>query len=263
MNEAKKYKEITTISRSSPSINTSIGIVFVPKTGSTYLSLTPVPSHYYSPYSLGRARLRNSKTPGSSHMTLSLIKEITNNSTPYFTVLRDPYDRAASEYYFIKRQAQNALSIFKNWDLTDPRKLEFLAHHTGKIMGISGWGGFTDDGPSTAFYDKTYNIHKYDMSVDDYLEWSVDNPTYPVYFDDVDSFDSVGITENMSATIDLLNSLWGIKVAGGNTNDNKDKAVGKPYDCLFPRQKFYDKSPDYEIYIKGKERFDNDISTRI
>jgi len=257
--KASEYKDKTTISSGVFNVNSSIGIVFVPKTGSTYLSLHPVPLSYYGPGS----RLKNSKTPGSSHMTLSLIKEITNNSTPYFTVLRDPYDRAASEYFFIKRKAQDALSIFKNWDLSDPRKLEFLAHHTGKLMGISGWGGFTDDGPSTAFYDKTYNIHKYDMSVDDYLEWSVDNPTYPVYFDDIDSFDAVGITENMSATIDLLNSLWGIKIEGGNTNDNKDKSVGTPYHSLFPRQKFYDNSPDYEIYIKGKERFDNDISTRI
>lgn len=241
------YKELTTISHTVPYTNSSIVFVYIPKTGGTYLSLPPVPEKYYG------HGYRPSSLPADMHMSVSRLESIVDPSTPFFTLLRDPYDRTCSEYYFIKNKTQITLDHWHDWDIKDPKRLHFISHMAEKIGG------------SKLYYEKTYHIYKHDMTIEDYLEWSIDNPTYPFYLDSrtVKEFDCVGITEQMDKTIWLLKSMYNISCGEGDYNNNSKKMVNQPYNTAYPRNIYkLRNNVEYNIYEDGLDKF-NLLSSNI
>jgi hypothetical protein len=177
------------------------------------------------------------------HIPASILEKMVGPDVPFFTVLRDPYDRNCSEYYFIKRDGKG----FYDQDVTNKKTLEALKVMANRIKA------------HRSIFDKVYAIFSNDMSVEDYLEWCVDNPTYPVYLDTKKPKDLelVGITEHMDQTVDLLRIMYGIKEAGeGVYNDNKTKPVGMPYSTKYPRGEYQKTNAiEYELYYEGKEKF--------
>lgn len=237
--------------------NSSIGIVFVPKTGSQYLSLEPVPVNQLENI-IGKDMLKKTRGLGLSHMPISIVKKIIYPNTPIFTVIRDPYERSCSEYFFIKRKTKSIFKTFETWDLNDSKKIEFVSEHAAKTMQISGWGAIKDEIPKYGFYEKTYNICKYNMDIEEYLEWSIDNPTYPLYYDILTpkEFDCVGITEEMQKTIYLLKKMYNIEISPGNHNNNSNKKINEPYINKYPKTKFKKNNKiEYDMYYEGKEKF--------
>lgn len=93
--------------------NTSLAFVYVPKTSGTYLNIKSIPEEkaYVNDY-------RPSTLPSSFHMPTSRVQSIVGEDTPLFTVVRDPYDRTCSEYYFIKKEVDKFLSIVP-WDINN------------------------------------------------------------------------------------------------------------------------------------------------
>lgn len=236
--DALSYKEKTTISHTQPYSQTPLGFVYVPKTGGTYLSMSVIPSEYeYDP----------SGSPSKIHMPASKVQSIVKEGTPMFTMLRDPYDRTCSEYYFFKSKADVSIQHFL-WDVSDQRKLKVLAHFVSRITGHK------------AFFDKIYAIYNEDMSVEDYLEWSVDNPTYPIYYDTLTpkDFDIVGITEDIPRTIKLLKCMYDVDAGMGDYNKNDDKRVNNPYETKFSRSVFESINyVEYDIYNEAIDKFNS------
>lgn len=217
-------------------LETTIGFVCVPKTGGTYLSVNSVPRGYVDD---------PSDSPLKVHMPASQVQSIVEGGTPIFTMIRDPYDRACSEYYFLKSKATASIEDF-TWNAVTKAKLEPMANSVSEITGYKD------------FFEKTCVIYDNDMSVEDYLEWTIDNPTYPFYYDTLEpkDFSLVGILEDMPKSISLLKSMYGINAGDGDFNRNSDKPVGEPYITNFSRSDFKSRNDiEYMMYQQGLERF--------
>jgi hypothetical protein len=217
-------------------LETTIGFVCIPKTGGTYLSVNSVPRGYVDD---------SSKSPLKVHMPASQVQSIVEKGTPLFTMIRDPYDRACSEYYFLKSKANASIEDF-TWSPATKEKLKPMA------VSVSNITGYKD------FFEKTCVIYDNNMSVEDYLEWTIDNPTYPFYYDTLEpkDFSLVGILEDMPTTISLLKSMYGIDAGNGDFNSNPDRAVGEPYTTDFSRSDFKSRNDiEYMMYQQGLERF--------
>lgn len=146
----------------------------------------------------------------------------------FFTILRDPYDRACSEYFFIKRQLENKVVDVEPW--THNIKLRFK-----KIL---------------------------DNSIDDFLENFVDQnyngSVYSYYFNskNINDFDFVGNMQHMSESLMLINIIFNIKIYSSYININPNHEVGKPYSFSYSRKDFEKKYyKDYDIYQEGIEKF--------
>jgi hypothetical protein len=177
-------------------------------------------------------------------MAASQVQSIVEEGTPLFTVIRDPYDRACSEYYFLKSKATASIQDF-TWNIDTKAELEPMANSVSRITGYKD------------FFEKTCVIYDNDMSVEDYLEWTIDNPTYPFYYDTLEpkDFDLVGILEDMPKTISLLKSMSGIDAGDGTFNANPDRPVGEPYVTDFSRSDFESRnSIEYGLYLQGVEK---------
>lgn len=214
----------------------SLGFVYVPKTGGTYLSIGIVPIGYED---------GSSEFPPKVHMPASVVQSITKDKDHIFTMVRDPYDRACSEYYFLKSKATASIKDF-SWNTENKRKLETICNSVADITGYK------------FFSEKTCVIYDNDMSVEDYLEWSIDNPTYPLYYDTLEpkDFDLIGVTEDLPKTIGLLKSIYDIDAGYGDLNKNIDKPVSIPYTTKFSRSDFKSKNKiEYELYYQGLDRF--------
>jgi hypothetical protein len=236
----EEYKSATLIEHSSDNGDSKVGFVYVPKTGGTYISINSIPHKYFG------KKYRESGKPGDMHMPASRVIDIVGTSTPLFTMLREPYDRTCSEYYFIKNRTDVSVSHL-NWDISDIKKIKFIAKRSGNIMN------------SMLYYEKTYNIYANNMSVEDYLEWSSHNPTYPFYFDvrSPKQFDAVGVTEEIDKTKMLLMSMYGMSSGKGEYNKNEKKSLGDPYHTKYPRSLFKKNNPsEYELYFEGKKKFE-------
>lgn len=234
--ETQKYVVSTRIDHTADHYDTGVAFVHVPKTGGTYLSIPLVPQKF---------GIRFSSLPGDMHVPVSQIEKLTTSSVPLFTIVRDPYDRVCSEYYFTINKIKE-LTILDKWNEADFKKVEFLARRAAIIM------------KNEQNYEKICNIYKHNMSVDDYLEWSAENPTYPHYYDTKTpkDFDLVGITEDMATTIKLLKVVYQTNSGGGDFNSNTLKDIGKPYDNIYSRSEFQLKNEiEYEIYNEAKQRF--------
>ena len=234
-----EYERNTKIIHSANNVNDALAFVYVPKTGGTYLSINTLPIKFYK-------NIKNTNWPSDFHIPVSKIESITNGDYPLFTILRDPYDRTCSEYYFTKERVEVGLQYFGEWDLKDPRKLQFVAKRIGII---------TD---SKHYENKIINIYQNNMTVEDYLEWSINDPTYPIYYDTKtpEDFDIVGITEYIPQTIQLLKNMYGIEAGNGDFNNNKTKIVGKPYETKFSRLEYERKNViEYQYYKEAINKF--------
>ena len=235
----EEYKNITTVERIADNGDTKVAFVYVPKTGGTYLSINIVPKKY-----VGKT-YRPSTMPGNIHMPASRVMNLVDPDTPFFTMIRDPYDRTCSEFYFIKNKTEASISHL-NWNLSDQQKIKFLAQRSGQIMR------------SQLFYEKTHAIYSNNMTVEDYLEWSTKNPTYEFYYDKKtpSEFEVVGLTEKIEKTKELLKIIYGMSSGNGNYNNNQNKNIGQQYETKYSRKCFEKKNYiDYELYVQGKENF--------
>lgn len=242
--------EYNTINQGLDHGDTNVAFVHIPKTGGTYLSMRILPFKYYNNVSISLKR-GSSSLPFDVHMPSSKLEQIVDKTTPFFTIVRDAYDRTCSEYHFMKKMIDNSLNIFNdffniNFDITNENKLKFAAKKVATMMGNS------------QYYDKTFNIYKYNMSVEDYLEWASENPTYPFYYDtkSISDFEIVGITEDLYSTIKLLKIIYNTNSGGGYYNKNTLKELGKPYETSYSRSLFKLKNAiEYDIYYEGKNKF--------
>lgn len=231
-----KYVTSTKIYHTANNYDTKVAFVHVPKTGGTYLSIPILPQN------LG---IRLSSFPGDMHLPVSKIQSLSDYSIPLFTIVRNPYDRVCSEYYFTIDKVKK-ITLLNCWDEDDPKKIEFIAKRAAIIM------------KNQQNYEKIYNIYKNKMCIEEYLEWSAYNPTYPYYYDEKTpkDFDIVGITEDMDKTIKLLEKMYDTKSGGGDYNKNNTKSVGKLYENKYSREVFKIKNKiEYDIYEEAKEKF--------
>jgi hypothetical protein len=224
--------------------NEHVGFVYVPKTGGTYLSISFIPQKYHGP------KYKLSKLASSFHMPASRVVDIVGNETPLFTMVRDPYDRSCSEYYFIKRRILSSIDSM-HWDFSDEKKLNFVINRVESVMG------------SDIYSKKIYQIFKNNLNIEEYLEWYHEDPTYPWYYDikTPKDFDIVGLTEDIPGTISLLKNIYDIDVSYGDANDNPLKKVNKPYKTKYSRRKFKKHNDvEYNLYYEGKEKYHKILS---
>lgn len=246
----EEYKKAITVKHTIDHGDTNVAFVYIPKTGGTYLSMRIVPFKYYD----GNILFKRGplSLPLNTHMPCSKLEKIVDKTTPFFTIVRDPYDRTCSEYFFIKKMTDISLKHFNNFDITNENRLSFVAKKSATIMG------------NDQHYDKTYNIYKYNMSLEDYLEWASENPTYPFYYDtkSISDFDIVGVTEDLPRTIQLLKVMYDTNSGGGDYNKNTIKEVGKPYETSYSRSAFKAKNIiEYDMYYQGRDKFNKLCST--
>lgn len=209
------------------------GFVRVPKTGGTFLSMQTLP--HIRDY-VGE----NSKLV---HMPVSKVESLIDKGTPLFTILRDPYERSCSEYYFIKRMGMREyIKRFGRYGAIRLDKIEELAKID--VMNI--------------YATRLHSIYKYDMSIEDYLEYLGDCPIYPRFFDTKTpkDFDFVGITSEMNKTLDLVKNMYGFKLGSPHFNKNDNKKVEDSYETGFSRSTFESNNPlEYELYYEGLKKF--------
>lgn len=216
----------------------SLGFVYVPKTGGTYLSVNSMPREYV---------YDSSAPPPKVHMSSSHVQSIIKEGTPIFTIVRDPYDRACSEYYYLKSKSSASIKNF-TWNLENKIRMESISSSFSKTTGYK------------FFFEKICAIYDQDMSVEDYLEWSIDNSTYPIYYDTLTpkDFDIVGITEDIPRTIKLLRHMHDINAGMGDYNKNDNKNVNDPYQTKFPRSVFKSRnSIEYDLYHESIDKFNS------
>lgn len=236
----EEYKKATTIPHVMDHGDTKVAFVYVPKTGGTFLSINPIPYKFHG------EKYRPSRLPSEMHMPASRVMGIVDSSTPFFTILRDPYDRLCSEYFFIKEKAKASIDHFA-LDIGDPNKIDFIARKSSQIMKAS------------IYYDKAHAIYTHNMSVEDYLEWSIDHPTYSFYYDSKTpkDFDVVGITDSLRETSELLNKMYGMTSGNGSYNNNVNKNINSSYKTDYSRNHFKKISNiEYGLYDEGRAVFE-------
>jgi hypothetical protein len=146
----------------------------------------------------------------------------------FFTILRDPYDRACSEYFFIKRQINNEIVDVEPWN--ENTKKRFIKISEKSI------NDFLD-----SFVDENYN-----------------GSIYSYYFNskNINDFDFVGNIQNMSESLILINNMFKINIFTSYINVNPYHNIGEPYNFLYSRKDFQKKYyKDYSIYEEGIEKF--------
>lgn len=238
--DALGYKEKTTIDHTQTYSKTPLAFVRVPKTGGTFLSMQTLP----------HVRDYEGNNSNLLHLSVSKVESLVQEGTPLFTMLRDPYDRSCSEYYHIKNHNDyRKLLISKSKiDMENINKMSKT-----EIMNV--------------YATRLHSIYKYDMSIEDYLEYVGDCPIYPRFFDTKTpkDFDCVGITSEMDKTINLLKSMYDVNMSCSNFNKNESKEVKDLYKTGFSRSVFESNNPlEYKMYYEGLKKFqelckENDI----
>ncbi len=224
--------------------NTPLAFVYVPKTSGTYLNIKSIPEE--------KTFVNNfypNNLPANFHMPASRVQSIVGEETPLFTLVRDPYDRTCSEYYFIKKEIDRFLKVVP-WDINNSKRLEWMCIKSGKVMG-------------EIYGKKTYEIYKNNMTVEDYLDWTTQNPTYPFFYDTKTpkDFDLVGQTEKMDEIIYLLKRVYNVDAGNGNSNKNVKKDIGKPYETKYSKLDFEKNNKvEYDMYQEGVDRFNKVLS---
>jgi hypothetical protein len=237
MNIIQEYYQTNNINRSPNLKKSNLAFVYVPKTGGTFLNIPIIP---------GYKRLGPKNSPRMVHMPCSKILNLTQDQNiNLFTLVRDPYDLACSEYFFLKEKINYNLRYF-NINAEKSVSSELASRFVAKLTG------------NPSYYEKLMKIYLENYSVSEYLEYIEKNPIYPYYYDVLTpkNFDCVGLTEEMDTTIKILYNMYEIEAGNGSFNKNKKKDVGKKYNFKYSRNNFLNKNKkDYEIYYEGIEKF--------
>jgi hypothetical protein len=228
-----------------------LAFVYVPKTSGTYLNIRSIPDKEYFVNDFKPTnRYSESRV---AHFPASKMISIVGDKVPFFTLVRDPYDRTCSEYFFIKREVRRLFDGVP-WDMKDPKKIRWVAYGAERLLGHK------------AFFEKVHNIYHNEMTIEDYLEWTTENPTYPIFYDvkTPKDFDLVGKSESMEETVFLLKKIYNVDCGSGEKNENKMKKVGKPYETNYLRKDFEKKNKiEYDLYQEGVDRFNKLFSEAI
>jgi hypothetical protein len=142
----------------------------------------------------------------------------------FFTMIRDPYDVAASTFYFLK-------------------KFEYYA-------------GFNSKNPSDRFHARIANSST--ATVEDFLYNWEENSLYSFYYcgKPAGVFDFIGLTERMNESSQLMYNMFGIQSNKGDFNRNEQKTLAEPYQTGYSRLTFMkDHEQEYQIYFEYLDRF--------
>jgi hypothetical protein len=232
-----EYQQKNNILRDKKSID-GLAFVYVPKTGGTFLNISVLPNS---------DRLGPKNSPRMVHMPTSKVLSLTKDDIKLFTLVRDPYDLACSEYFFLKEKVEYNTKYF-NLNKDEKTKAEVASRFVSKL---------TDN---ESYYEKLIKIYLERISLEDYLEFISHNPIYPFYYDvrTPKSFHCVGVTEEMEKTIYLLEKMFGVICGKGNYNKNLQKNVKSRYISNYSRDKFKkENNKDYEMYYEGVEKFNS------
>jgi uncharacterized ubiquitin-like protein YukD len=220
-------------------LSSDIGFIYVPRTGGTFLSnwemnLFPNQKKPTSEYSLRMI-----------HIPVSRMIEISKkNEIKLFTVVRDPYDQACSEYFYIK----NRIGV-----LAETLKLNTDNEKHIRVMSRSA-ANFTGN----PHYEKhVKQIYENKLSLEDFLDQREKNCVYSFYYDTKEpkDFDCVGMTEEIDKTIVLAKKMFNVVLGNGRRNGGRN-AKQKHYETSYPRKNFEKNNlKDYELYYQGKEKF--------
>ncbi len=163
----------------------------------------------------------------NEHLPVSYFDQHNHNHI-FFTIIRDPYDRTCSEYFFIKRQLQ------------------------GNVIDVSPWPEETKKQFSKIL------THSIDYFLENFIQQNYNGSIYSHYFDskNIQDFDFVGDINNMDKSIFIFNKMFEINIKKIQGNINPKHKVGQPYNFKYSRNDFIKKyKKDYEIYEVGKEKF--------
>lgn len=163
----------------------------------------------------------------NEHLPASYFDKHDHNHV-FFTMIRDPYDRTCSEYFFIKRQLQD------------------------NVVDVSLWPQETKKQFSEIL---TYSI---DYFLENFIEQNYNGSIYSHYFDskNIKDFDFIGNISKMDESILIFNKMFNINIKKVKANINPNHQIGQPYNFKYSRNDFIKKhKKDYEIYEAGKEKF--------
>lgn len=136
----------------------------------------------------------------------------------FMTMVRDPYDRAASEYFYTKKQLferDNKNPKIQAQDVTDAY-LRTFSFRVGSI------------------YSHYFNSRE------------------------IEEFDFVGNMHNMKDSVELANAMFGLNIQHEQFNVNPNHEINKPYDVGYSRSEFEkENAKDYEIFYRGVEKFNS------
>lgn len=141
-----------------------------------------------------------------------------NHDHIFMTMVREPYDRAVSEYFYMKRlnEERNPSQLkIKAEDITD-KYLEFYSFMFGSV------------------YSTYYNSKE------------------------IEDFDFVGNMHDMERSIKLANAMFDLGIVNEHINVNPYHTINQPYDGGYSRSEFKEKNAkDYEIFYRGIEKFNS------
>jgi hypothetical protein len=133
-------------------------------------------------------------------------------------MVRDPYDRAASEYFYTKKQLierSNKESKIKGQDITDA----YLKNYAERMGSI---------------YSYYFNSRA------------------------LEDFDFVGNMHDMKASVELANKMFGLNIEFEEFNVNPNHEINTPYDEGYSRSDFEkENAKDYELFHRGIEKFNS------
>ena len=217
-----------------------VAFIFVPKTGGTFLTswnINIFPNQKKPSEQLSQRML---------HIPVSRMADYVDLSkTKLFTIVRDPYDQACSEYFDIKRRGDLAFE-YLGLNRENPKSVDFIAKRAADIIG------------NPFFRDHINKVYLNNFSIDEYLEQRSYNCVYSYYYDfkKPKDFDCVGITEEMDKTIRLAEKILNINLGDGPNHENKNKKINQKYNFDYSRKDFEKNNQiDYELYYQGKEKF--------
>jgi hypothetical protein len=217
----------------------NFGFVYVPRTGGTFLS------NWETKIFSNQKKQTSEYSLRMIHLTVSRLLEINGEDTKIFTIVRDPYDQACSEYFYIKNRVDVLCSKLK-LDVKNKKHLEVIAKSAKNFTG------------NPHYENHVRKIFEKDLSLEEFLEQRENDCVYSFYFDikTPKDFNFVGMTENMDTTLSLAKKIFNIELGKGNKNSGRGN-TNEPYKTGYSRKLFQEKNlNDYSLYYEGKERFE-------
>lgn len=193
-------------------MNNLYAFVHVPKTGGTLIKMSI------------KKYLCIDKTLNEEHTPIDLYKKHDHDHL-YMTMIRDPYDRACSEYFYIKRQVNGN----SNWNQELKNELKYINN----------------------------------VSINEFLENfknTTKNGIYSYYYNStsIEDFNFVGLVESFDKSLLLMKNMFNFNIEKNFIHFNAGNHFMKPYSFKYSKEIFKKNNQnDYEIYNKGKQYFHN------